>query len=115
MKVVYIAGAFTAPTAWGIAENVREAERWALRVAEQGAMPLCPHTNTQNFHGELTAEFWYQGTLELLRRCDAALFLPSWTKSNGSLAEHRWCEENSLPFFGVGHLSDSTFREWVRA
>ena len=71
MKVVYIAGPFTASTAWQIEQNVRRAEEVALKVAKLGAMPLCPHTNTRFFHGQCTEEFWYEGTLELLRRCDA--------------------------------------------
>lgn len=114
MKVVYIAGAFRAETAWQIAENVREAERWALKVAECGAMPLCPHTNTQHFHGMLDEKFWVDGTLELLKRCDGALFLPGWVKSRGSMAEHRWCVKNGLPFFGVGHVTSGGFTHWLK-
>lgn len=114
LKVVYIAGPFTAPTAWEIEQNVRRAEEWALRVALLGAMPLCPHTNTRFFHGQGTPEFWYEGTLALLKRCDGALFLPSWVDSNGCRAEHRWCEENQLPHFGVGHVTGGEFQRWLR-
>ena len=112
--VVYIAGPFTASTSWGLAENIRAAERWGLEVARFGAMPLIPHSNTGNFHGLLTPEFWYQGTLELLSRCDGALFIPGWLQSKGSVAEHEWCETNGLPFFGVGHLKSGEFAHWLR-
>lgn len=71
MKIIYVAGPFRAPTAWDIEQNVRRAEAAALDVARIGAMPLCPHTNTRFFHGQLTDGFWLRGTLELLRRCDA--------------------------------------------
>lgn len=113
MKVVYIAGPFRASTAWGIAQNVREAERWALEVAKCGAMPLCPHTNTANFHGMLTEEFWIEGTLELLKRCDAALFIPNWMESAGARAEHVYCETNNLPMFGPAHVPGA-LRHWVQ-
>lgn len=87
MKVIYIAGPFRAPTAWGIAENVRRAERAALEVAKLGAMPLCPHANTAHFQGECTDQFWLDGTMELLRRCDAVLTVEGWLASSWARAE----------------------------
>ena len=49
MKVVYIAGPYTAPDAWQRELNIRAAEMMAMEVAKLGAMPLCPHTNTRFF------------------------------------------------------------------
>lgn len=115
MPVVYIAGKFRGPTAWAIAEHVREAERWGLRVAEAGAMPLIPHANTALFHGLLTEQFWIDGTLGLLARCDAALFMPGWTESTGAVGEHSYCERHGIPIFGVAHLKNGEFEAWVRA
>lgn len=112
--VVYIAGKFRGPTAWDIAENVRAAERWALRVAECGAMPLCPHSNTAHFHGLLTDQFWIDGTLALLAKCDAALFIPEWQQSTGARGEHQFCVEHEIPTFGVGGVEDGSFSFWVR-
>jgi hypothetical protein len=97
MKVIYIAGPYRAPTAWGIAENVRAAERVGLEVARAGAMPLIPHANTAHFHGECTDELWIEGTLELLRRCDAAVFLPNWHHSTGSRCEWAECMRRDMP------------------
>jgi hypothetical protein len=71
LRVVYVAGRFRGPTAWEIHRNVFAAEHAAMAVAKAGAMPLCPHANTANFHGTCTDAFWLAGTLELLRRCDA--------------------------------------------
>lgn len=73
MKLGYVIGPFTADTQWGIAENVRRAERAGYIVALHGAMPVIPHANTQNFHGICTPGFWYAGTMELLKRCDFAV------------------------------------------
>lgn len=89
MKVVYIFGCFRGPTAWDIECNVRQAEALALEVARLGAMPLCPHTNTRYFHGLLTDRFWLEGTMELARRCDAAIGVSNWMLSAGSREEVR--------------------------
>lgn len=86
--LIYIAGPFTGPTAWDIAENVRAAERMGLEVAKAGGMPVIPHANTHLFHGQLTADFWYEGTLALLRACSGIVLLPTWRSSTGSRVEH---------------------------
>lgn len=101
MKVVYIAGRFTAPTAWEIEQNVRRAEALAAEVAQLGAMPLCPHTNSRFFFGLIgtTAEFWYDGTLELLRRCDALILVPGWEGSTGTAAEREEAWRLKIPQF----------------
>lgn len=112
--VVYIAGKFRGPTAWDIAENVRNAERWALRVAEAGAMPLCPHANTAHFHGQLTELFWIEGTLALLAKCDAAMFLSNWTESEGARGEHDFCAVHRIPVFGTAMVLGGGLEDWVR-
>lgn len=109
MKLVYIAGPFT-PTARQrtliaecrpgsvhasivkqncIRDNIESATDLALRVADSGHMPVCPHTNTghPDFLKLKTPEFWYAGTLELLRRCDAIALTDNWQESNGACRE----------------------------
>jgi hypothetical protein len=99
LPVVYIIGPFRGKSPWEVAQNVRHAEEVALAVAEMGAMPLCPHTNTAHFDGLLTAEFWLAGTSELLRRCDAAVTVGGWMYSNGSLSEVALAGEIGIPVF----------------
>lgn len=99
MKVVYIAGPFTGETAWDVECNVRRAEQAALEVARLGAMPLCPHTNSRFFHGQGPPEFWYEGTMELLRRCDAVIFLHNWATSKGCAAEREEAIQRAIPIF----------------
>jgi hypothetical protein len=97
MKVIYIAGPVRAPTPWDVTENIRAAERWAFEVAKLGFMPLCPHSNTGHFHGSLSETFFIDGTAELLRRCDGAVFIPGWPKSMGSQGEFKICAERRIP------------------
>lgn len=107
MRVIYVAGKFTAPNAWGVHRNVRRAEAVAYAIAEAGAMPLCPHTNTQHFFGTLTEEFWYKGTLELLRRCDAVMLVAEWEDSKGVKAELEEARARNMPIFAcIDQLMD---------
>jgi hypothetical protein len=116
VKVVYIAAPFTAATTWDIECNVRLAEGFGLEVAKLGAMPLIPHCNSRFFFGQCTAEFWYEGTLELLKRCDAALFCGLWSVSNGCIRERAWCDEYKLPYFREldPKLRLSNLEAWLR-
>ncbi len=103
MRVVYVAGKFTGANSWEVRKNVNAAEALAFQVAELGAMPLCPHTNTANFFGTLDEAFWYAGTLELLRRCDAVIFVPGWEESKGVRAEFKEATARNIPMFS--HIS----------
>lgn len=115
MLVVYVAGPFRAPTAWGIAENVRAAERVGLAVARAGAMPLIPHANTGNFHGEGDDQLWLDGTMELLRRCDAVVLVPGWQRSSGTKAEVAEAERLGLPVFDLGQYRDENLDHYEDA
>jgi hypothetical protein len=106
MLVIYICGPFTADTAWEIECNIRRAEELGLEVAKLGMMPLIPHSNTRYFHGQCTDEFWYQGTMELLRRCDALITVPGWENSAGSVAEVKWAKKNTWAFHDIRELSE---------
>ncbi len=108
VPVIYIAGPFRAPTAWGIAENVRAAERVGLEVARAGGMPLIPHANTAHFHGEGADELWLEGTLELLRRCDAMVLVDGYERSSGTKAEIKEAERLGIPILFPREWSNGT-------
>ena len=115
MLVVYIAGPFTGPTAWDIEQNVRRAEEAGFVVATLGAMPLIPHANTRYFHGQQSAEFWYEGTLELLRRCDGILMVKGWMGSKGSMTEHAYAQKHGMPIFYMDNIPDlDAMMDWVK-
>lgn len=99
MKVIYIAGPFRGKTPWDVELNIRRAEEASLEVANLGAMPLCPHTCTRFFDGQLNAQFWLDGTMEMMRRCDALLAIDRWTESAGAQGEVKEAQRLGIPVF----------------
>lgn len=100
MKVIYVAGKLTGPNNFEISRNVCAAEDVAMEVVKLGAVPLIPHANTGLiFFGTATEDFWYEGTLELLRRCDAVLMVPGWEASKGAKLEFEEAGRRKIPIF----------------
>ena len=99
MKIIYIAGPFRAPTSWEIEQNVRKAEEIAFKVIQEGAMPLCPHANTRFFHGSAESDFFIQGYLEILHRCDAIMMIAGYSISEGSIIELKKAKKLGMPIF----------------
>lgn len=99
IPLIYIAGPLAGSTNYYVQHNVADAERLALRVAQCGALPVCPHTMNRNFFGMLTEAFWLRGVMELLARCDGIALLGSWRVSTGAVREHDWAKEQVMPIF----------------
>jgi nucleoside 2-deoxyribosyltransferase len=110
VKIIYVAGPFFGQNAWEIEQNIRRAESLGLDVARAGAMPVIPHTNNRFFFGTLPEEFWRAGVMELLRRCDAVIFVPGWERSSGAVAERAEAERLGLPCFD----SVAQLTSWLR-
>ncbi len=112
MRALYIAGPFMAETAFEIAGNVRAAEAVGLEVAKAGCMPMIPHANTASFHDQpIDVQHWYEGTLELMRRCDGVVCLPTWHLSKGARGEKAEAEALGMPV----HVYDNpaSLRDWL--
>jgi len=99
MKLIYIAGPYRAPTTWGIAENIHAARMAGAMVAQLGAYPVIPHSNTAHMDGIASDDLWLSGTLELMRRCDGVILIPGWKRSTGSKNEHAEAIRLGLPVF----------------
>jgi hypothetical protein len=100
VKVIYVAGALIADDHYKIRLNIDRAAAVGLEVAKLGAAPLIPHTNTGAwFIGTLSHTFWYEATLELMRRCDAVILVPGWQGSKGTQAEIDEAIARKMPIF----------------
>ena len=104
MKLVFVAGAFTGKTAWEVEQNVRRAEEVGLTIANLGALPVIPHTNTRFFHGQCDDQFWYQGYLKLVEAVHAVegamcMVSPGWWQSTGAVAENEKAKNLGMPVF----------------
>ena len=99
MRIIYVAGPFRGKNAWEVEKNIRKAEEWSFELAKKGWMFICPHTNARFFDGTQTDEFWLEGTLELMRRCDAVFVCHGYKDSSGTLGEIKEAEKLGIPIF----------------
>jgi hypothetical protein len=99
--LIYVAGPYRAPTTWEIHKNIHNARLWGVVLAKQGAYPVIPHSNTAHMDGAASDDLWLPGTLELLRRCDGAIFIEGWRDSKGSKIEREECRKMGKPVLEV--------------
>jgi len=87
MKVAYIAGPYRANTINRTVENIRNAEKMAIKYWKKGYAVICPHKNTALFDGICPDETWLRGDIEIMKRCDLVVMVPGWETSQGSVTE----------------------------
>lgn len=113
MLLIYIAGKYRGKTSWQVEQNIRAAEIVGFDLASKyNIVPIIPHTMYRHFDGELTDDFWLKGTLELMRRCDAAVFIPGWHLSSGAVGEHKEAQRIGMPTFDL-ETGPLTFEVWL--
>lgn len=99
MKILYVAGPFRAATPWGIEQNVRTAEAAALKLWQANIVALCPHLLTRFFQYSCPDQAFVDGTLDLMRRCDAVLVVGDWEQSEGTRGEVAEARQRGLPIY----------------
>lgn len=103
MKIIAVLGPYYGDgTRTTIAKNIKEAESYAIALANLGIGFFCPHTHTRHFEELAVAreEFYHELDLNILSHaCDAALFTPRWSESKGATREHLWCVNKGLRCF----------------
>jgi len=115
MKLIYIAGPYTAPTAFEVGENIDAAKRTAIEVCKlnMNAFPVTPHLNTPFFEGLRDGEYFIDGTFALMSQCHAVLLVlgQNHTNSEGTQGEIKGAKKLGIPVFTA--LLD--LRSWLSA
>jgi hypothetical protein len=98
LKVVYIAGPYRSKNnkICEVIQNIRNAEKIALKYWKLGYAVICPHKNTSLFDGYCDDKIWLEGDLEILKRCDIIVMMSNYFKSSGAIAELNFAEENNI-------------------
>lgn len=91
MKLVYVAGPYRSETREGVAQNVAAARHVGQLCVRKGWFPVLPTINTAHFDHDFPGladdQYWLDGTLELMRRCDAVVLVDGWQYSSGAQGE----------------------------
>lgn len=87
MKVVYVAGPYTAETDWQRGINIKKADIVNAQLWRFGFCSICPHKITAFYSGLCDESVFIEGGLEILRRCDVVVLVEGWVKSGGTLGE----------------------------
>ena len=103
MKLIYVAGPFTAPTDCARLRNIQEAREVADQInrlyGKRGAFAIAPHFLSHGIEDSGDGQFWYAGTLEFMRRCDAVVLTVRWRESTGAVAERADADMRKIPVF----------------
>ena len=102
MKLVFIAGPYIGDgTTETIERNIREAESYAIALANACIGFFCPHLHTHHFGTKAQADetFYHALDFHFLTHADAVLFTPRWHTSSGAKRERAWAVAKGLPLF----------------
>ncbi len=99
MKVVYVAGPYSAPNSWEREQHIRKAEQLSLQLIDAGAAPICVHTMARFWFGRVPEERAIAWGIALLRPSDAVVLVEGWQQSNGTLAEIGEAYKHGIPVY----------------
>lgn len=119
MKVIFIAGPYYGGgNLRDIDKNIREAESFAIALANRGVGFFGPHLHTARFELRTTAPEEYYKALDmqiLQKACDAIVAIPGWEKSSGACAEIEWAKANDKKIFYPESIQDlDEIAEWAK-
>jgi len=119
MKIIFIAGPyFSDGNPEKIEENIHNAEKYQIALANKGIGFFCSHNHTRNFERKADApeEFYKELDLEILKKAvDAVLAIPGWENSDGARKEVAWAKENNMKIFYPQSVDDlEEIINWVK-
>lgn len=99
MKLIYIAGRYSAPNAWEREQNIRRAEEVCARLWRAGVSAVCVHTMARSFYGFVSEEKAIAIDNAILDRCDAIQLAAGWSNSTGTHSEIHRARLQNKPVF----------------
>lgn len=106
MKLVYIAGPYSAPNAWQRESNIRAAESQSIKLWRVGVPAVCVHTMARHFYGEVSEAYALAIDDAILLRCDAVLLCPGWATSAGTRREVEMARAMGMPVWMPDQVED---------
>lgn len=101
MKVIFLAGAYLGQDFNETEENIRLAEKYAIKLWEMGYGVFCPHLNTAHFElkAKVKEDAYKEFDMKILRACDVVFALPNWQESEGARTEINEAKRLGLPIY----------------
>ena len=96
MKIDFISGPYRPTNGKTTLENIRHAEKYAIKYWRLGYAVICPHLNTVHFDGLCNDSVWLKGDIEILKRCDVIVLIPGWKESSGARKERETASKSGL-------------------
>ena len=122
MKIIFIAGAYIGDgKVKTIEKNIREAEKYAVALADREVGFFCPHKHTEHFNSgkKSTApeQFYYNLDFYFLTKiADAVLVVPGWENSKGTKKELEWAKKKGMKIFFPKNLEDiKEVMKWAKS
>ena len=97
MKVIFIAGKYLGVNHSDTYMHIDVARREAEFVWSRGAIAVCPHLNSSWMGGVCDEQYFYDGYLELVKRCDAVYTCWNWRDSKGAPEEVKLAISIGIP------------------
>ncbi len=104
MKLIYVAGKYTADSYSAIDDNIKKAAALSIQLFQKGWNVFTPHKNTAHYEiyegiTDLNYRTWINTTLDILKRCDAIIMLDGWEDSKGSVNERAFALDNGIAVY----------------
>ena len=110
MEMVYIAGPYMGDNKnrLSVEQNVLDCKKQLARMLDFGMLPISPITMYDKFdlYTDYDEEFWYELTMELLKKCDSVWFYPGYERSRGAKNELRYAVEHGMTIYFEGIVAN---------
>ena len=112
IPIIYVAGPYRGKNPLAVKRNIRDAQEVGVSVMQVGGFPLVPHANTEYMDGAFPDDFFLDGDLAMLAKCDAIVMTPRFYESVGAMNEREFAKDRGIPCF-EWPVDAITLHSWV--